>query len=220
MGETRKQGGYIAQAWLVILLALLYGGALAGVQTVLSDKIAENKKRETYDVIPLLVKGADKEKTVELVVEGKDGRPARVYQIFAADGNHKGWVLSGYGQGFADRIEVLIGLDAQVSAITGLYVLAQKETPGLGDYITGEDFRGGFEGRSADAPLVAVKSEPQAANEIRALTGATISSESVCSIVNGTLENLRGRLREEGAALAGMGMPALQNGQRPAGMGP
>ena len=207
MGETRRQGSYIAQAWLVILLALLYGGALAGVQSVLSDKIAENKKRETYDVIPLLVKGADKEKTVELVVEGKDGKPARVYKIMGGDGNHKGWVLSGDGQGFADRIEVLIGLDAQVSAITGLYVLAQKETPGLGDYITGEDFRGGFEGRSADAPLVAVKGDPQAANEIRALTGATISSESVCSIVNGTLENLRDSLSSEAAAAVEPNLP-------------
>ncbi len=204
MGETRRQGSYIAQAWLVILLALLYGGALAGVQSVLSDKIAENKKRETYDVIPLLVKGADKEKTVELVIEGKDGKPARVYKIMGGDGGHEGWVVSGDGQGFADRIEVLIGLDAQVSAITGLYVLAQKETPGLGDYITGENFRGGFEGRSADAPLVAVKADPQAANEIRALTGATISSESVCSIVNGTLENLRDSLSSEAAAAAGV----------------
>lgn len=204
MVETRRQGSYIAQAWLVILLALLYGGALAGVQTVLSDKIAENKKRETYDVIPLLVKGADKEKTVELVIEGKDGKPARVYKIMGGDGGHEGWVVAGNGQGFADRIEVLIGLDAELSAITGLYVLAQKETPGLGDYITGEDFRGGFAGRSADAPLVVLKSEPQASNDIRALTGATISSESVCAIVNGTLENLRDRLREEAAAAAGV----------------
>ena len=61
----------MGQAWLVILLALLYGGALAGVQTRLSPKIAENKKNETYSVIPALVRDTDKTKTVELVVEGE-----------------------------------------------------------------------------------------------------------------------------------------------------
>ena len=36
-----------------------------------------------------------------------------------------------------------------------------------------------------------VKGEPKAENEVKALTGATISSESVAGIVNAALANLR-----------------------------
>ena len=197
MSAAPPRGGYLKQAWLVIVLALVYGGGLAAVQTTLSGKIAENKKAETYDVIPDLVPGGDKARTEELLVQGADGRDVRVYRVFAADGSHRGWVLPGAGQGFADRIDLLVGLSADGSTITGLYVLAQKETPGLGDYITGEEFRRRFRGRPAGEPLVVVKSDPQAENEIRALSGATISSESVATIVNAALANLMGAIGAE-----------------------
>jgi electron transport complex protein RnfG len=197
MAEAPRRGGYIRDAWLVIALALVFGGALAGVQTALSGKIAENKQQETYSVIPDLVEGAEAGATVELVVEGEDGKDARVYKVMGSDGAHKGWVVPAQGQGFADRVEILVGLDAGLATITGLYVLDQKETPGLGDYITSEGFRDRFRGRPADALLVVVKGEPKAENEVKALTGATISSESVAGIVNEALANLREAIRAQ-----------------------
>ncbi len=197
MTNVVRRSGYIRDAWLVILLGLVFGGGLAGVQGALSARIAENKKQETYRVIPELVSGAEAAKTVELLLEGQDGREARVYKVAASDGTHRGWVLPAYGQGFADRVEVLIGLDAAVSTITGLYVLEQKETPGLGDYITGESFRNRFRGKPTDMPVVVVKGDPKASNEVRALTGATISSESVATIVNEAVANMKGAILKE-----------------------
>jgi len=197
MGETRGKGGYIGDAWLVIVLALLFGGALAGVQTALSGKIAENKRQETYSVVPDLVDGADAGQTVALLVMGEDGKETRVYKALASDGTHRGWVVPAQGQGFADRVEILVGMDAGLSAITGIYVLDQKETPGLGDYITTEGFRDRFRGKPADAPVLIVKGEPRAENEVKALTGATVSSESVAGIVNETLANLRKPMLEQ-----------------------
>jgi len=216
MSAAPPRDGYLKQAWLVILLALLYGGGLAAVQTTLSGKIAENKKAETYDVIPDLVPGSAKAMTEELPVEGGDGKEVRVYKVFAADGSHQGWVLPGAGQGFADRIDLLVGLNAEGSTITGLYVLGQKETPGLGDYITGEDFRQRFSGRPAGEPLVVVKSDPRADNEIRALSGATISSESVAAIVNAALANLRGAIGAEGEGRRGSPLAVQESAQETA----
>lgn len=192
MTETPKKGNYIGQAWLVILLALLYGGALAGVQTTLGPIIEENKRNETYDVIPKLVEGADKTKTVEVVVTGTDGKPTRVYRANTTDDEHVGWVLPGTGLGFADRIDLLIGLDPELTTITGIYVLDQKETPGLGNYITEDDFRQQFVGKRTDRHITVVKIDPATdTNEIRSLSGATISSDSVAQIVNDTIENLK-----------------------------
>ncbi len=195
MGEAPRQRHFIAQAWLVILLALLYGGGLAIVQTALSGRIAENRRNETYTVIPTLAPGADKSKTTEVLIRGKDGKDVLLYRAMGADEIPVGWVVPAGGQGFADRIEILIGLDAAASSITGLYVLDQKETPGLGDYITGEAFRNRFRHRPTERPLVVVKSDPTGDNEIQALTGATISSESVSGIVNAALDNLKAPLR-------------------------
>ena len=188
----------LGQAWLVILLAFAYGGALAGVQTALAPRVNENKRQETYDVIPSLVPGADKEQTVEVIVQ-VEGRDERVYKIRDAGGNHLGWVLPAAGQGFADRIELLIGISADLETITGLYVLDQKETPGLGDYISQDDFQERFRGKPAEEPLVAVKSDASAPNEVLALTGATVSSWSVCTIVNDAIARLREPISQYGS---------------------
>jgi len=182
------------------LLALCYGGALAGVETTLGPKIAENRRNETYDVIPRLVTGAEKDRTIELTVSAKDGQPRRVYRACNAEGTQVGWVVPAVGQGFADRIQVLVGLDPSVSRVTGLFVLDQKETPGLGDYITGEPFQNRFQNVPTSPALVVVKSDPAAPNEILAITGATISSESVAQIVNQTVTSLREALRREVAS--------------------
>ena len=106
-------------------------------------------------------------------------------------------VLPAAGQGFADRIELLVGLDVQASTITGLYVLDQKETPGLGNFIAGADFQAQFAGKSADEPLVVVKTDPASGTgEIQALSGATISSESVAEIVNRAIAGLKEPIRQ------------------------
>ena len=189
--KTNGKQGYLRQGWLVIVLATAYGGALAGVHTTLAPQIAENKRQETYDVIPQLVAGADKQQTVEMFIEDTDGQMQRVYRAMDADGNPAGWVLPASGQGFADKIEVLIGLDTSLATITGMYVLSQKETPGLGDYIREPDFQARFRNRTTKKSLVAVKSEPAADHEIEALSGATVSSWAVCDIVNETVARLR-----------------------------
>jgi len=209
MSDNSPQRGYLRQAWLVLLLALFYGGALAGVQVGLGPRIAENKRNETYRVIPEIVPGADQTKTVEHRVTGEGGRERRVYRAFSSGGAPVGWVIPASGQGFADRIDLLVGTDAALETITGLYVLDQKETPALGNLIVEPDFRDQFADKSAHAPLVVVKDEPSpGSNQIRALSGATISSESVATIVNDALANLKEPIRALPAAAPGGSTPS------------
>jgi Na+-translocating ferredoxin:NAD+ oxidoreductase subunit G len=201
MTSEAMQHGYLRQAWLVIVLAFAYGGALAGVHISLAPRIAENRRQETYSVIPLLIDGADQERTVELYVEEADGSLTRVYQTHDAVGNHNGWVLAASGQGFAGDIELLVGLDTSLSTITGMYVLDQKETPGLGDYIRDSQFQAQFRDLPADTPLEAVKSDPQASHQIVALSGATVSSLSVCEIINNAVARLREPIQRQQATV-------------------
>lgn len=190
-----NRGGYIGQAWLVLLIAGVSGGALALVHVKLQPRIEQNKIDETRDQIPLLVKGADKLKTQEYV--SADGKVA--YKAFSADGRHLGWVIKAAGQGYADLIELLLGLDADAETITGVYVLSQIETPGLGNKIAGKQWKGRewtsqFAGKSALDPLSAAKGSADAPTQVEAISGATVSSTSVCDIVNNAVAEFRAKM--------------------------
>jgi electron transport complex protein RnfG len=187
---------YLKQAWLVLILALTFGGALAGVYLGLNERIERNKRNETYNEIPKLIRvvsGGVQRRAND--VEQLKGKIAgmTVYKAYWAprqgqgtttrpQRRHIGWVLKTAGLGYADRIELLVGLDAPAETILGISVLEQKETPGLGDKIR-SGWNRQFAGKRATQDLVVVKGKPSG-NEIAAISGATVSSSSVSRIVN------------------------------------
>jgi len=179
---------YLSQAWLVLALSVSIAAALAVVQVALAARIRKNKLDETMGQIPSLVSGATGGKAFQI-----DGRT--VYRAVDGNGKQLGWVVPASGPGFADVIEVLIGLDNSAKTITGLYVLDQKETPGLGNNITKSYFQDRFKGQPTASALAVVKSKTAAGRgKILALTGATISSVSVTRIVNNAVAELGAKL--------------------------
>ena len=215
MGQTLQNGpqeagnpmteGKLAQAWLVLLLAILFGLSLAAVQANLSGIIAENQLNETLDRIPELVWGdraaptAGGKQTMDIAPASldieKNGTTVH-YGLFRVNlkKNTAGWVVKAAGRGYADKIELLIGLDADAETITGLYILEQKETPGLGANITLPGWRNQFVQQKTDKPLTVGKGKTPGDGVIDAVTGATISSRSVAAIVNRTIGDIKGRL--------------------------
>ncbi|MBN1906426.1 MAG: FMN-binding protein [Deltaproteobacteria bacterium] len=193
MGKFKNSN--LMQAWLVLLLSLVFSVTLAAVHIRLAPVIEENKTRETMKNIPALVTGKDnnadlkgeplsiKQRTIRAQKKGMVKSYA-VYDAFDNSGNVMGHVVKASGQGYADKIELLIGLDATASTITGLFILDQKETPGLGNKIIEDTWRNQFKGKSSYAPLVAKKGKSVSENEIDAVSGATISSRSVTEIIN------------------------------------
>jgi len=180
----KNRKGYLADAWLVLVLALVYGSSLVGVQLWLGPKIARNKLDESLRQVPSLVRGAESGRAVQV-----DSR--RIFAALNAQGKVTGWVVPASGQGFADRIELLVGVDKNIETIQGIYILDQKETPGLGNKITEENWRNQFRGRSASRPLKVIKEGTPEPDEAMALTGATISSDSVAQIVNDAVAGLK-----------------------------
>ncbi len=203
------KNNYIIQAWLVLILAICYGGALASIQLTLAPIISENKINETREKVPELVFGMKKALDMASKGETLDIEPTMVsvdkgdkkisYSVFKAmdKGNVTGWVAKSSGQGYADKIELLIGLDPKVQKITGLFILDQKETPGLGNKIIDWDWRKQFVKKNTDKSLTVVKTGAKLPNDIDSITGATISSRSVCSIINTAVKDLKGPLTEK-----------------------
>ncbi len=198
---------FFSQAWLVLVLAICFGGLLAGMQIVLGPTIEANKINETLERVPELVFGAAHAK--ELSETGMEIKPLSVgvekagktvrYNVYEtkSDGRLAGWVTKSAGQGYADKIEILIGFDPQVEKITGLFVLDQKETPGLGNKILETAWRGQFLDKSTAKPLAPVKGQAKAGHEIDAITGATISSKAVTDIINTAVADLRQPLTDK-----------------------
>jgi electron transport complex protein RnfG len=193
MTVTAKPSSHpLVQAWLVLFLSVLYGAALAYVHSSLSPKIAENIRQETYSLIPSLVGSpGNYDKAVETPVELPDGSVLRIYQAQDAQGAGLGWVIPASALGFADRILLLVGVDAACERITGMRVIDQKETPGLGNLIVMPAFTSQFSGKSTETALEVVKTAPTSANQVRSVTGATISSVTVADAVNQALQQAR-----------------------------
>jgi electron transport complex protein RnfG len=214
----RFKNANLVQAWLILLLALLFGSALAAVQVQLSDKIAANKLNEALSQVPALIWGESEagqsEPTGSIkitpgsVVVDKNGKPTpyNVYRV-VQDDRLKGWVIKATGQGYGDKLELLIGSDADLKKLTGLYVLEQKETPGLGAKIITPEWRSQFVGKVTDVPLQVVKGGQRGAATIDAITGATISSRSVTTIVNATISSLKGHLNADGKGFSERSIP-------------
>ena len=107
-------------------------------------------------------------------------------------------LIKGVGQGFADKIELLIGLDAAAERLTGVFVLDQKETPGLGDNIRSREFTSRFEDKPVDTGVFIVKagkgSGPDGQpgqREVESWSGATVSSLAVSGIINAAVADFR-----------------------------
>jgi electron transport complex protein RnfG len=199
----RIRNNYIVQAWLVLFLAICFGGSLAGIQLALGPLIEANKINETLQKVPEMILGSDKVQKLpedqKLIIEPqtievKKNSRTVFYNVFKAkypNGRPAGWVAKAIGQGYADKIEILVGLDHKLKNITGLFVLDQKETPGLGNKIITNEWRNQFITKKTETPLSVTKEGAKAAHEIDAVTGATISSRAVCSIINTTIKDLR-----------------------------
>jgi electron transport complex protein RnfG len=199
------KSNYLVQAWLVLALAGFFGAALAGVQLTLEPTIADNKLNEIRQKVPELVLESNmaqktdqaernlsiEPQTIKIEKEGKNA----TYNVFEAKYPNKilaGWVVKTTGQGYGDKIEILLGIDPSAGSITGIFVLDQKETPGLGSNIITPEWRKQFVKKDTSRPLVVVKGgAAKDSNEIDAITGATISSRSVCQIINTALSDLR-----------------------------
>ncbi|MCB1043721.1 MAG: RnfABCDGE type electron transport complex subunit G [Acidobacteria bacterium] len=107
-----------------------------------------------------------------------------------------GYAFAAQGPGFMDTIKLIYGFNPSSRTVTGMEVLDSRETPGLGDKIAKDHaFLQSFKKLSIDPRIIAA-AKPSSANEVDAISGATISSEAVVSIVNQDLQWVRDRFEE------------------------
>jgi electron transport complex protein RnfG len=113
---------------------------------------------------------------------------AVIYRVFANEQPVAALFAVTARDGFSGPIRVLLGVDFD-GAVTGVRILAHRETPGLGDKIesTRSDWVFQFDGRSMVDPLVAGWALKGDGGEFDQLTGASVTPRAVIKAIRDTL---------------------------------
>lgn len=175
----------ISMLLTLTVIGIISGGLLSQISEWAQPKIEEHRKEETAKAIYLVQPEA---KSYEAVA----GVDFEVYKVFDVNKNPLGYALPYEGNGFQGKIRLMVGLNNDLTQISGLQILEQVETPGLGTKVTEEPYLKQFTNLSASPQVDWVKGVPPSnPNEIQTITGATISSKSVVNILNDGIKNLR-----------------------------
>lgn len=109
-------------------------------------------------------------------------------------GEELGVAVEEASPGFSSDVHLMVGFNAKTSALTGFKVLAQTETPGLGDKIVKDSsFAKQFPGKLAN-PLKGDKNPTTDPSTVQTITGATITSKAVIKVINKAVDTWKPRL--------------------------
>ncbi|GAA0676031.1 MULTISPECIES: RnfABCDGE type electron transport complex subunit G [Clostridium] len=188
--EIKKEKSIVQLGLILLIITAIAGLILGLVYNVTKDSIANQEKLANENAMKALLTDADsfskKEvnltETVLEVNEGKKGSESVGYAIKVAS------------KGYGGQIQLIVGID-KAGKLAGIQILSQSETAGLGANCKNPEFYGQYAGKSIDKDIEVVKTEGND-SQIKAITGATITSKGVTNGVNDAIkfykENLQG----------------------------
>lgn len=217
-------GGSSRGEVLRLVATLTIAGLFSGLSIVIAyrttlPRIQANQRaaleRAVFEVLPgtvRLERLSWNGKTLAAGVAGQGALDESIFAGYNAADALVGYAVPGSGAGFQDTIKLIYGLDPTAASVLGMTVLESRETPGLGDKIYKDPkFAGEFRELVVEPVIELIKGHGQNANQVDAITGATISSRAVVKIVNQANAIWRPRI----AALAAL-PPAAGDGATPA----
>ena len=175
---------------ILMVYALFAGAALAFVNITTISRITKNKSdtenAARAEVLPDMAGGYE--------LKGKD--TDFPYWIGYRDEKKTepgGYIFIARGCGYSSTIATMVGVDSN-GAVTGVKILFQQETPGLGAKVEeishGENepwFTRQFKGKTVEDDIKVTKD----GGSIDAITGATISSRAVANSIYEGLVKLK-----------------------------
>ena len=194
------------------LISALSGLLIVGAYQVTASYIEANWEARIDRAIFRVVPGGTTKREFGLGDAGVNPDPAnaafgdRFYAVYDEGGMLKGLALEASGQGYQDVVRILYGYDPDRQIVTGMTVIASKETPRLGDKI-GKDpaFLDNFAALDAtvepesntivhavSAVKHGTKSQPW---EIDGISGATVGSRAVAAMIDQGLREALPRVR-------------------------
>ena len=188
--ELKKEKSILQLGLTLLVITAIAGLILGVVYNVTKDSIANQEKLANENAMKALLTDADSFAKKEMTLpegilevnEGKNGSESVGYAIKVSS------------KGYGGQIQLMVGIDNS-GKLAGIQILSQSETAGLGANCTNPEFFGQYAGKSIEKDIEVVKAEGND-SQIKAITGATITSKGVTNGVNEAVkfykENLQG----------------------------
>ncbi|HHY98992.1 MAG TPA: RnfABCDGE type electron transport complex subunit G [Firmicutes bacterium] len=166
------------------LICIVAAGILAYVNEVTHSRIEAQKvieeERALASALPDAATFKDETGAIsDLLAQPQFSLIKGFYEGYSTSDQRVGAAIKFSSPGYSGDIEGIVGITND-GKISGVVILSQQETPGLGANVTTEGFRKRFLGKDVHSSIKLKKD----GGDIDALTGATISSRAVARAVD------------------------------------
>jgi len=168
------------------LLAAISGVSVAFVaganevtKDIIAKKAADDTRAAYKEVLPDLG---------ELKKLDAPGGIIKDIQQSKKGGKANGYIYTVTPNSYGGPLTLMVGISAD-NKVTGIKVMSHSDTPGLGARSTEPAWQAQFKNKPLKDALVVTKQEPTKANDVKAITAATITSRAVTSGINAARED-------------------------------
>jgi electron transport complex protein RnfG len=194
MPEGSGMKKIVKLGFVLFVVTAVTGLILGVVNDITAEPIRVTQERMKQEALA----GALPEAEEFLAEDLKDvSNPEQKAILKEVNAGRKGGDVVGYcitvaPRGYGGNIDIVVGV-RESGGVRAIRILNQTETPGLGAKADAV-LRGQFDNKEVDS-LAVVKRQPSAANEIQAISGATITSNAVVFGVNTALDYWKNNLK-------------------------
>lgn len=185
--------GIVKVGLILFAITAISALILAVVNNVTAPVIAANNAKKQAEAMQKVIPGAagfsDENLAMKFLLSSDDSacKLSNISQIFEAkdsNGNTAGYAVMVNPNGYVGIISMVVGV-SEDGTVTGVDIISQSETAGLGARCTEDGFKAQFTGKKAN--ITVAKGGNGDENSIDAISSATITSKAVTSGVNAAI---------------------------------
>ena len=163
----------IKVALILFAITAVAAAILAAVNSVTAPVIAENERIAQEIAMKAVLPDATSFDEVEFTPDEN----STVSEVYKSD---VGYAVKVAPKGYGGAISMIVGVDNDLK-VTGVEIISQSETAGLGAKCTDGEFKAQFVGKTEN---ITVTKNGAKENEIDAISSATVTSKAVTKGVN------------------------------------
>ena len=173
----------------LLIISAIAALLLAFTNNVTADTIAKRNEQANAEARKLVLESAqDFEQVKDVKTDNSKGvKVSEIYEAKDASGNTVGYTLKVLPSGYGGTIELMVGIDSANGQVSGINVVSNSETAGLGAKATNPEFSDQYKGKPLEE-LSVLKNGTPGDTEIKAISGATITSTAVTNGVDAAIE--------------------------------
>ena len=173
----------------LLIISAIAALLLAFTNNVTADTIAKRNEQANAEARKLVLESAqDFEQVKDVKTDNSKGvEVSDIYEAKDASGNTVGYTLKVLPSGYGGTIELMVGIDSAKGQVSGINVVSNSETAGLGAKATNPEFSDQYKGKPLEE-LSVLKNGTPGDTEIKAISGATITSTAVTNGVDAAIE--------------------------------